>query len=66
MFLLFVVTFWLGFGFLLLTLASRSRKIALLLPLLGMTPRRWRLPGAARSPLCNMLAARGISRVHGR
>jgi len=38
MFLLIVVTYWLGFGLLSLALASRGRMVALLLPLLAMTP----------------------------
>src|SRR5215831_19298735 len=38
MFLLIAATYWLGFGLLSLTLASRDRMVALLLPLLAMTP----------------------------
>jgi hypothetical protein len=38
MFLLIATTYWLAFGLLSLTLASRGRTIALLLPLLAMTP----------------------------
>jgi hypothetical protein len=38
MFLLIVVTYWLGFGVLSLVLASRGKAGALLLPLLAMTP----------------------------
>jgi hypothetical protein len=38
MFLLIVATYWLGFGSLSLTLASRGSKAALLLPLLAVTP----------------------------
>jgi len=38
MFLVIAATYWLGFGFLSLTLASRGRVAALLLPLLAMTP----------------------------
>jgi hypothetical protein len=38
MFLLITVTYWLGFGLLSLTLASRGRTAAFLLPLLAMTP----------------------------
>jgi hypothetical protein len=38
MFLLIATTYWLGFGILSLTLASRGSKVALLLPLLAVTP----------------------------
>ena len=38
MFLLIATTYWLGFGVLSLALASRGRAVALLLPLLAMTP----------------------------
>ena len=38
MFLLIATTYWLGFGVLSLALASRGKAIALLLPLLAMTP----------------------------
>ena len=38
MFLLIATTYWLGFGFLSLALASRGKASALLLPLLAMTP----------------------------
>jgi hypothetical protein len=38
MFLLIAATYWLGFGLLSLTLASRGKMIALLLPLLAVTP----------------------------
>jgi hypothetical protein len=38
MFLLIAVTYWLGFGILSLALASRGRVVALLLPLLALTP----------------------------
>ena len=38
MFLLIATTYWLGFGILALTLASRGSKVALLLPLLAVTP----------------------------
>jgi hypothetical protein len=45
MFLLIAATYWLGFGFLSLTLASRGRMVALLLPLLAMTPPALALAG---------------------
>ena len=45
MFLLIAATYWLGFGLLSLTLASRSRRGALLLPLLAMTPPSLALAG---------------------
>ncbi len=45
MFLLIATTYWLGFGLLSLTLASRGRKVALLLPLLAMTPPSLALAG---------------------
>lgn len=45
MFLLIAVTYWLGFGLLSLTLASRGRMVALLLPLLAMTPPALALAG---------------------
>jgi len=45
MFLLIVVTYWLGFGLLSLLLASRGRMIALLLPLLALTPPALALAG---------------------
>jgi hypothetical protein len=45
MFLLIAATYWLGFGLLSLTLASRSRRVALLLPLLAMTPPSLALAG---------------------
>lgn len=38
MFLLIAISYWLGFGLLSLTLASRGRMIALLLPILALTP----------------------------
>ena len=38
MFLLIATTYWLGFGVLSLELASRGKAVALLLPLLAMTP----------------------------
>ena len=38
MFLLIATTYWLGFGVLSLALASRGKAVALLLPLLAMTP----------------------------
>ena len=38
MFLLIAATYWLGFGLLSLALARRGRRVALLLPLLAMTP----------------------------
>lgn len=45
MFLLIAVTYWLGFGLLSLTLASRGRRVALLLPLLALTPPSLALAG---------------------
>lgn len=45
MFLLIAATYWLGFGLLSLTIASRGRKVALLLPLLAMTPPSLALAG---------------------
>ena len=45
MFLLIAVTYWLGFGLLSLTLASRGAIVALLLPLLAMTPPSLALAG---------------------
>ena len=45
MFLLIAVTYWLGFGLLSLTLVSRGRRVALLLPLLAMTPPSLALAG---------------------
>jgi hypothetical protein len=45
MFLLIAVTYWLGFGLLSLTLASRGGMIALLLPLLALTPPSLALAG---------------------
>jgi hypothetical protein len=45
MFLLIAATYWLGFGLLSLTLASRGRMAALLLPLLAMTPPALALAG---------------------
>ena len=45
MFLLIAVTYWLGFGILSLTLASRGRRVALLLPLLALTPPSLALAG---------------------
>jgi hypothetical protein len=45
MFLLIVTTYWLGFGLLSFALASHSRKVALLLPLLAMTPPSLALAG---------------------
>ena len=45
MFLLITVTYWLGFGLLSLTLASRGKMVALLLPPLAMTPPALALAG---------------------
>jgi hypothetical protein len=45
MFLLIATTYWLGFGLLSLTLASRGRVVALLLPLLAITPPALALAG---------------------
>ena len=45
MFLLIAATYWLGFGLLSLTLASRGSRVALLLPLLAMTPPSLALAG---------------------
>ncbi|HMM89151.1 hypothetical protein [Bradyrhizobium sp.] len=45
MFLLIATTYWLGFGLLSLTLASRGGNVALLLPLLAMTPPSLALAG---------------------
>ncbi|MFO1110218.1 MAG: hypothetical protein U1E61_13600 [Bradyrhizobium sp.] len=45
MFLLIAVTYWLGFGVLSLSLACRGSKIALLLPLLALTPPALALAG---------------------
>ena len=45
MFLLIVTTYWLGFGLLSLMLASRGRRVALLLPLLALTPPSLALAG---------------------
>jgi hypothetical protein len=45
MFLLIAATYWLGFGLLSLALASRDRMVALLLPLLAMTPPALALTG---------------------
>ena len=45
MFLLIAATYWLGFGLLSLTLASRGTRVALLLPLLAMTPPSLALAG---------------------
>lgn len=45
MFLLIAATYWLGFGLLSLTLATRGRRVALLLPLLAMTPPSLALAG---------------------
>lgn len=45
MFLLIAVTYWLGFGLLSLSLASRGSKIALLIPLLALTPPALALAG---------------------
>jgi len=45
MFLLIAATYWLGFGLLSLALAARGRKVALLLPLLALTPPSLALAG---------------------
>jgi hypothetical protein len=45
MFLLIVATYWLGFALLSLTLASRGKRAALLLPLLALTPPSLALAG---------------------
>ena len=45
MFLLIAATYWLGFGVLSVTLASRGRTVALLLPLLAITPPSLALAG---------------------
>ena len=45
MFLVIAATYWLGFGLLSLTLASRGSRVALLLPLLAMTPPSLALAG---------------------
>jgi hypothetical protein len=45
MFLLIAATYWLGFGLLSFTLASLGRRVALLLPLLAMTPPSLALAG---------------------
>jgi hypothetical protein len=45
MFLLIVATFWLGFALLSLTLALRGKRVALLLPLLALTPPSLALAG---------------------
>jgi len=45
MFLLIATTYWLGFGLLSLTLATRGREVALLLPLLAITPPALALAG---------------------
>ena len=45
MFLLIAVTYWLGFGVLSLALASRGKVVALLLPLLALTPPALALAG---------------------
>lgn len=45
MFLLIAATYWLGFGVLSLSLACRGSKIALLLPLLALTPPAFALAG---------------------
>lgn len=45
MFLLIAASYWLGFGLLSLTLASRGRRAALVLPLLAMTPPSLALAG---------------------
>jgi hypothetical protein len=45
MFLLIATTYWLGFGLLSLALASRNSKLALLLPLLALTPPSLALAG---------------------
>lgn len=45
MFLLIAASYWVGFGLLSFVLASRSRKVALLLPLLAMTPPSLALAG---------------------
>jgi hypothetical protein len=63
MFLLIAATYWLGFGLVSLGLASRGRRIALLLPLLAMTPPALALVGIIwRDVLfatCWLLAASG-------
>ena len=45
MFLLIAATYWLGFGLLSLALAARGRRVALLLPLLALTPPSLALAG---------------------
>lgn len=45
MFLLIATTYWLGFGFLSFALASRNRMVALMLPLLALTPPSLALAG---------------------
>jgi hypothetical protein len=45
MFLLIVATYWLGFALLSLALASRGKRVALLLPLLALTPPSLALAG---------------------
>jgi hypothetical protein len=45
MFLLIAATYWLGFALLSLTLASRGRRVALLLPMLALTPPSLALAG---------------------
>ena len=68
MFLLIAATYWLGFGLLSLTLASRGTDGRVAAAVAGHDAA---VPGACRShlarrPLCNVLAARGVDCVRGR